>query len=79
MGIQDIKGTHWIRKTSATLANQITGDFYAVSRLMDHSSPNVTLRYVSHTNFEKRKVADALNSVVDLRTQGTAPNRCASA
>lgn len=31
---------------------------------MDHSSPNVTLRYVAHTNSEKQKVADALNSVV---------------
>jgi len=72
MGIRDIKGTHWVRKTSATLANQITGDFYAVSRLMDHSSPNVTLRYVAPTNLEKRKVADALNSVVDHLPQGTA-------
>jgi integrase len=70
LGIKDIKGTHWVRKTSATLANQITGDFYAVSRLMDHSSPNVTLRYVAPTNFEKRKVADALNSVVDQLPQG---------
>jgi integrase len=72
MGVRDVKGTHWVRKTSATLANQITGDFYAVSRLMDHSSPNVTLRYVAPTNLEKRKVADALNSVVDGLPQGTA-------
>jgi integrase len=72
MGIHDVKGTHWVRKTSATLANQITGDFYAVSRLMDHSSPNVTLRYVAPTNLEKRKVADALNSVVERLPQGTA-------
>jgi hypothetical protein len=68
MGLSHIKGTHWIRKTSATLANQITGDFYAVSRLMDHSSPNVTLRYVSPTNAEKQKVANALNSVVNQST-----------
>ena len=64
MGRTDIKGTHWVRKTSATLANQITGDFYAVSRLLDHSSPDVTLKYVTPTNCEKQKVAEALNSVV---------------
>ncbi len=39
---------------------------------MDHSSPNVTLRYVAPTNLEKRKVADALNSVVDHLPQGKA-------
>jgi len=32
---------------------------------MDHSNPNVTLRYVTPTNSEKKKVADALNTVVD--------------
>ncbi len=42
-----------LRKTSATLANEVTGDFYAVSKLMDHSSPNVTLRYVTQTPDEQ--------------------------
>jgi hypothetical protein len=53
-----------LRKTSATLANEITGDFYAVSKLMDHSSPDVTLRYVAQTTAQKKKVADALNTVL---------------
>ena len=72
LSAEEAQDTHWVRKTSATLANQITGDFYAVSRLMDHSSPNITLRYVTPTNLEKRKVADALNSVLDQNAQGKA-------
>lgn len=64
LGITHVRGTHMLRKTSATLANEATGDFYAVSKLMDHSSPNVTLRYVAQTNAQKQKVADALNGVL---------------
>jgi len=64
LGYTHVRGTHMLRKTAATVANEITGDFYAVSRLMDHSSPNVTLRYVSQTSAGKRKVADALNSAL---------------
>jgi hypothetical protein len=54
-----------LRKTAATQANRVTGDFYAVSKLMDHSSPNITLRYVEEVSDQKRKVADALNSVLE--------------
>jgi integrase len=36
LGYKHVKGTHMLRKTSATLANEETGDFYAVSKLMDH-------------------------------------------
>jgi len=68
LGISHVRGTHMLRKTSATLANEVTGDFYAVSKLMDHSSPNVTLRYVAQTNAQKQKVADALNSVIKRRS-----------
>lgn len=45
-------------------ANEVTGDFYAVSKLMDHSSPDITLRYVAETGSQKRKVAEALNGVL---------------
>lgn len=48
----------------ASRYDEATGDFYAVSRLMDHSSPNITLRYVAQTNAEKHKVADALNGIL---------------
>lgn len=64
LGITHVRGTHMLRKTAATVANEITGDFYAVSKLMDHSSPNITLRYVAQTSAGKRKVADALNSAL---------------
>ena len=67
LGISHVRGTHMLRKTSATIANEITGDFYAVSKLMDHSSPDVTLRYVAQTTTQKRKVADALNSALTRR------------
>jgi hypothetical protein len=50
---------------AATLANEATGDFYSVSKLLDHSSPEVTLRYVSQTSAQKHKVADALNGVLN--------------
>lgn len=64
LGIHYVSGTHMLRKTSATQANDATGDFYAVSRLLDHSSPEQTLKYVSQTTTQKRKVADALNEVL---------------
>lgn len=71
--IKYVRGTHMLRKTSATLANKVTGDFYAVSRLMDHSSPNITLKYVAQTNAEKQKVAHALNGILmgNLEAQKT--------
>jgi len=70
LGFTHVTGTHMLRKTSATLANEFTGDFYAVSKLMDHSSPNVTLRYVAQTTSQKRKVANALNEILK---QGSNP------
>ncbi len=67
LGITHVSGTHMMRKTAATQANRVTGDFYAVSKLMDHSSPNITLKYVEEVSDQKRKVADALNSVLEKR------------
>lgn len=64
LGITHVHGTHFLRATAATLANEATGDFYAVSKLLDHSNPNITLRYVAPTNSAKHKVAEALNSVL---------------
>lgn len=64
LGITHVSGTHMMRRTSATLANEATGDFYAVSKLLDHSSPEVTLRYVAQTTAQKQKVANALNTVL---------------
>ncbi|GEM_PF-851900 len=64
LGFTHVSGTHMLRKTSATQANEVTGDFYAVSKLLDHSSPSVTLRYVAQTNSQKVKIANALDGVV---------------
>ncbi|MBK7891214.1 MAG: site-specific integrase [Bdellovibrionales bacterium] len=63
IGVDYVRGTHLLRKTSATQANRVTGDFYAVSRLLDHSTPDVTMRYVEEVDDQKRKVAEALNQV----------------
>ena len=67
LGFTHVHGTHFLRATAATLANEATGDFYAVSKLLDHSNPNITLRYVAPTNSAKQKVADALNSVLAFK------------
>lgn len=63
IGVDYVRGTHLLRKTSATQANRATGDFYAVSRLLDHATPDVTMRYVEEVDEQKRKVANALNEV----------------
>lgn len=77
LGITHVSGTHMMRRTSATLANEATGDFYAVSKLLDHSSPNVTLRYVAQTTAQKQKIATALNGVLDdalkMRAENSRP------
>jgi hypothetical protein len=65
LGITHVSGTHMLRKTTATQANRVTGDFYAVSKMLDHSDPSITLKYVEEVSDQKRKVADALDSVAN--------------
>lgn len=65
IGVDYVRGTHLLRKTSATQANRVTGDFFAVSRLLDHATPDVTMRYVEEVDETKRKVAAALNQVAE--------------
>lgn len=62
-GIDYVSGTHLIRKTSATQANRITGDFYAVSKNLGHSNLEETQRYVEEVDEDKHKVARALDQV----------------
>jgi integrase len=63
LGITYTSGTHMMRKTSATCANEATGDFFAVAQQLDHASPEVTKRYVKPVSSQKRKVASALDGV----------------
>lgn len=63
LGIDYVSGTQMMRRTSATHANEVTGDFFAVSAQLDHSSPEVTKRYVKRVSSQKVKVANALNEV----------------
>lgn len=62
--INYVTGTHLLRKSAATQANMLTGDFFAVSKNLGHSSVEVTKRYVEEVDESKRKVARALNEVM---------------
>ena len=65
LGIDHVSGTHMLRKTAGTLARKLTCDVYAASKLLDHSSVNITEKYyMEELDHDKRKVADALNSVI---------------
>jgi len=63
--IEGVSGTHMLRKTAGTLARKLTCDVYAASKLLDHSSVNITEKYyLEELDHDKRKVAVALNSVL---------------
>jgi integrase len=65
LNIEGVSGTHMLRKTAGTLARKLTSDVYAASKLLDHSSVNITEKYyLEELDHDKRKVADALNSVL---------------
>lgn len=63
LGFTHVGGTHFIRRTSATLANEATGDIDAISRYLGHSSVRVTRRYTGETDHQKLKVSRALGDV----------------
>lgn len=64
LGIDYVSGTHMLRKSAATLANDVMGDFHAVSSVLDHSSVAITERYVRRLPSQKRKFAEAINDVL---------------
>lgn len=65
LGIDYLSGTHILRKTSGTLARKLTRDVYAASKLLDHSSVNITEKYYQEQlDEDKRMVAEALSSVL---------------
>jgi hypothetical protein len=55
IGISHLSSTHLLRKTAATLANEATGDFYAVSALVysardkEHNNAVVLKEIIDHT------------------------------
>ncbi len=63
LGFTHVSGTHFMRRTSATLANEATGDIDAISRFLGHSSVRVTRRYTGETDHQKQKVSSALSDV----------------
>ena len=65
LGITYVTGTHMLRKTAGTLARKITGDVYAASKLLDHSSVSITEKYYQEElDEDKVMVANALNGVL---------------
>jgi integrase len=70
LGIIHVSGTHMLRKTASTQANRVTGDVYAVQKMLDHASPNETMNYVEELSEQKVKVAHALDQVL---TEGFMP------
>jgi len=78
-GIQYVSGTHLMRKTSATQANRITKDFWAVSKGLGHSSLDETQRYVEALDEDKIKVAKALDEVARAALRPPGPQWPASA
>lgn len=75
IGISSVTGTHFLRRTFATMANELTGDFYAVSKVLDHASTDVTQRYVRPMLSQNRKVSDAINGAFlpDRSSQSVGP------
>jgi integrase len=64
--INYVTGTHMLRKTSGTLARKITGDVYAASKLLGHSSVSITEKYYQEElDEDKVMVAKALNGVLE--------------
>lgn len=66
LGFSYVSGTHFLRRTAATLANEATGDIDAVSRFLGHTSVRVTRRYTGETDAQKLKVSKALESVFQV-------------
>lgn len=52
---------HSTRKSFATAAYEASGDIFAVQRLLGHSNPNVTQRYVMSNELIKKNTAQAVN------------------
>lgn len=63
LGLNHVSGTHFMRRTAATLANDATGDIDAVSRFLGHTSVRVTRRYTGETDHQKQKISKALGDV----------------
>ena len=61
VGITDRIGTHTLRKTFAYQAYQSGWDITMIQKLLNHSSPGVTLRYIGVTQDQMDEVYLGLN------------------
>ncbi|GMA66225.1 hypothetical protein GCM10025859_67000 [Alicyclobacillus fastidiosus] len=60
-GIKDRIGTHTLRKTFAYHAYKQGKDITLIQKLLNHSAPSVTLRYIGITQDEMDDVYLTLN------------------
>ncbi|MBI4405092.1 MAG: site-specific integrase [Deltaproteobacteria bacterium] len=65
VGAAHVSGTHVLRKTFATLVNDASGHFYAVSKALGHSKPEITERYIENSSVQQKKVATAVDSLMN--------------
>lgn len=61
VGIKDRVGTHTLRKTFAYHAYKSGHDLSMIQKLLNHSAPSVTLRYIGITQEEMDNVYMSLN------------------
>ena len=61
VGIKDAIGTHTLRKTFAYHAYKSGHDLSMIQKLLNHSAPSVTLRYIGITQEERDEVDLTLN------------------
>lgn len=61
VGIKDAIGTHTLRKTFAYHAYKSGHDLSMIQKLLNHSAPSVTLRYIGITQEEMDEVYLTLN------------------
>lgn len=62
LGHYDFSGTHWVRKSGATIGRDATEDIYAVQQLLDHASVKETQKYTARKLSHIKKVTDAINT-----------------
>lgn len=61
VGLKDKIGTHTLRKTFAYWAYRETGDIIILQKLLNHSMPDITLRYIGITRDDLDKVYESIN------------------
>jgi integrase len=68
-GLEKKFGWHAARHSFAMMVLDTTNDIFIVSKLLGHSSINITTRYLHFANQQARSIFDALPSLKDEKTE----------